>query len=90
MNIAMKSLLTCLKQWFELRILCFTSAETPDEVLTEIRENVTKSLKRYFVLEFLKSALGIEADEAEVNEYLKTRQGIIDRSSLQCRAGETY
>jgi len=50
--------------------------KTPDEVLTEIRENVTKSLKRYFVLEFLKSALGIEADEAEVNEYLKTRQGI--------------
>ena len=50
--------------------------KNPDEVLTEIRENVTKSLKRYFVLEFLKSALGIEADEAEVNEYLKTRQGI--------------
>jgi len=50
--------------------------KTPDEVLTELRENVTKSLKRYFVLEFLKSALGIEADEAEVNEYLKTRQGI--------------
>lgn len=50
--------------------------KNPDEVLTEIRENVRKSLKRYFVLEFLKSALGIEADEAEVNEYLKTRQGI--------------
>jgi len=50
--------------------------KTPNEVLTEIRENVTKSLKRYFVLEFLKSAFGIEADEAEVNEYLKTRQGI--------------
>jgi trigger factor len=50
--------------------------KNPDEVLTEIRENVRNSLKRYFVLEFLKSALGIEADEAEVNEYLKTRQGI--------------
>ncbi len=50
--------------------------KSPDEVLTEIRENVTKSLKRYFVLEFLKSAMGIEAEEAEVNEYLKTHQGI--------------
>jgi len=29
--------------------------KTPDEVLTEIRENVTKSLKRYFVLEFLRA-----------------------------------
>jgi trigger factor len=50
--------------------------ETPEQVLTEIRDNVNKSLRRYFVLEFLKSALGIKAEDAEVSEYMKTRQGI--------------
>lgn len=50
--------------------------QTPDQVLTEIRNNVNKSLRRYFILEFLKSSMGIEAENTEVSEYMKTRQGI--------------